>query len=115
MNNVFRKEIKKMQIKKSLFTLASSTLLLAGCMRGPNSGRMGGWDPMMGYWYYGGVMWLIFLIALGVGVYFILRTVKLKGPDNSPAETPLDILKKRYAKGEINKEEYEQKKKDLES
>jgi putative membrane protein len=113
MNDILQ-EGEKVQIKKLLFTLVSSTLLLAGCMRGPYFGRMGGWDHLMGYWYYGGFMWLILLIALGVAVYFILRTGKLKGPDSSPAETPLDILKKRYAKGEINKDEYEQKKKDLE-
>jgi putative membrane protein len=29
-------------------------------------------------------------------------------------ETPLEILKKRYAKGEIAREEYERMKKDLE-
>jgi putative membrane protein len=30
-------------------------------------------------------------------------------------ESPLDILKRRYAKGEISKDEYEQIKRDLES
>jgi putative membrane protein len=33
----------------------------------------------------------------------------------TPSETPLEILKRRYAKGEISKEEYDGIKKDLES
>jgi len=51
----------------------------------------------------------------GVGIYFLLRVSKSKGSDSSIIETPLDILKKRYAKGEIDKEEFDRRKKDLES
>jgi putative membrane protein len=32
----------------------------------------------------------------------------------TPRETSIDILKRRYARGEISKEEFEQMKKDLE-
>lgn len=33
--------------------------------------------------------------------------------EGGQAETPLDVLKKRYARGEITKEEFEQIKKDI--
>jgi putative membrane protein len=36
-------------------------------------------------------------------------------PHEMPRETPLEILKKRYARGEISRGEYEQMRKDLES
>jgi putative membrane protein len=45
--------------------------------------------------------------------------VRLLGRDSSrgaagpPAETALDVLKKRYARGEIGKQEFEEKKRDL--
>jgi len=84
------------------------------CAQGPNS-PMGNWDHMMGYGYGGGFMWLIVLILVGVVIYFLLQVSKSKGSDGSIIETPLDILKKRYAKGEIDKEEFDRKKKDLES
>ena len=43
------------------------------------------------------------------------RTSKGSGREAGPAtESALDILKKRYARGEIHKEEYLEKKKDLE-
>ena len=69
----------------------------------------------MGYGYGGGFMWLIVLILVPVGIYFLLRVSKSKGSDGPIIETPLDILKKRYAKGGIDKKEFERKKNDLKS
>ena len=76
---------------------------------------MGNGGHMMGYGYGGGFMWLIVLILVGVGIYFLLQVSKSKGSDGSIIETPSDILKKQYAKGEIDREEFERKKIDLKS
>jgi len=85
-----------------------------------NDGRhMGDWGHMMSFWWGGAFMWVLFLIVIVVVVYFILQTTKPKSYDSSFRETPrqtsIDILKRRYARGEISKEEFEQMKKDLES
>jgi putative membrane protein len=56
-------------------------------------------------------MWLILLILLGVAAYFVFSGKKLIRHGD---ETPLEILKKRYAKGEVSKQEFEKMKKDLE-
>lgn len=88
-------------------------LTFFACEQGPNS-PMGNWGHMMTYGYGGGFMWLIVLVLVGVVIYFLFQVSKLKGTDGSIIETPLDILKKRYAKGEIDKEEFDRKKKDLE-
>ena len=59
-------------------------------------------------------MWIIFFIVVGLLIYFIVQAGKAKGSVPGQNETPLDILKRRYAKGEIVKEEFERMKKDLE-
>jgi putative membrane protein len=75
-----------------------------GPMHGPGSG----W-PMMHYGYGGWFMWLILVIVVAIAIYFIVQTQRR----GSVSETPLEILKKRYAKGEITKEEYNRLKQDL--
>jgi putative membrane protein len=92
--------------------------LLASCAGyrcfGPEDPRE--WGLMMHYGFgYGGMfMWIIFLIVIGMLVYFVVRDQQTKG-QTPTQESPLDILKMRYAKGEVTKEEYERMKKDLES
>lgn len=61
--------------------------------------------------YGGGFMW-IFWILIIIGIFFLFQNM-LKG--NSDKESPLDILKKRYARGEIEEEEFERRRKELES
>ena len=66
----------------------------------------------MHYGYGGGWMWIIFVIIIALLVYFLVQASK-KESEQISTETPLDILKKRYAKGEITKEEFEQMKEDI--
>ncbi len=60
-------------------------------------------------------MW-IFWILLIVVVVVLVKAFSGRSPD-SPAErheTPLEILKARYARGEINEEEFERRRRELE-
>ena len=84
----------------------------------------GGWHMgpgMMGWGYglgwLGTVLMVAFWIAIIVGMVFLIRWLVISigaGPQKAgSADTPLDILKKRYARGEIDREEFLEKKRDL--
>jgi len=61
-------------------------------------------------------MWVILGIAIVVIVYLVFNQNKGSGrSNNSVRESPMEILKRRYAKGEITKEEFERLKRDIES
>ncbi|OGE77806.1 MAG: hypothetical protein A2751_02005 [Candidatus Doudnabacteria bacterium RIFCSPHIGHO2_01_FULL_46_14] len=72
---------------------------------------------MMGFGYYqpfgalGMILsWVVIIAVIALIVRWVARANgKLPGTN-----TALDILKERYAKGEIGKHEFEEKKKDLE-
>lgn len=85
-------------------------------------------DDEMGPWMYDSwmhgwpVMWiwplliivLIILLILNLGKGYSSRNFRgFDAGTHEPPEAALDILKKRYAKGEISKEEFQQMKKDL--
>ncbi len=72
-----------------------------------------GWGRMMGPGFGGMFMWILLLIAVVLIVYSLMRASKGGGFGISPHETPLDVLKKRYAQGEITKERFDEMKKDL--
>jgi putative membrane protein len=76
---------------------------------------MMGWGSGLGW--FGGIIMAIFWIAVIVGIILLIRWViistRTPSHGTSPGESALEILKKRYARGEIDKQEFEEKKKDL--
>ncbi|MEE4112471.1 MAG: SHOCT domain-containing protein [Desulfobacteraceae bacterium] len=91
-------------------------LSLWGCTRSP-MGQTGPYrGHMMDYGYGGIFMWLILLALVVFLIYIFLIQPKKSGDSGGgqPEETPLDILKKRYARGDITKEEFENLKRDIE-
>ena len=83
--------------------------MMYGLYNGYNGWGVG---SMMG-WFGGGIMMIAFWILLIVLIVWLVREISGR---NSKAESKvLDILKERYAKGEIDKKEFEEKKKDLNS
>ncbi|MEK7515325.1 MAG: SHOCT domain-containing protein [Patescibacteria group bacterium] len=73
-----------------------------------------GWGAgsMMG-WFGGGIMMIVFWVLFIALIVWIVR--EFSGRNSTSSSRALDILKERYAKGEISKEEFESKKKDIAS
>ena len=113
---------------------------LSGCNPSTENDSVGGgWMSMMGGWsspvgfnqqsnysmmgygfpFLGGFGWIIMVLFWGLVIWGIIAVIK-GGIGNSQTyrndvreKSALDILKDRYAKGEIKKEEFEEKKRDL--
>jgi len=70
----------------------------------------GGYGWGMGF---GGLFMVVFWALVILVIVHLVRTGMRSGKDREQKETPLDILKKRCARGEITKEEFEKIKDDL--
>jgi putative membrane protein len=57
------------------------------------------------------VLWWVLPVIAIVALVTLLGRADRRGPD----KTALDILKERYARGEIDQAEFEQKRRDLEA
>ncbi len=87
-----------------------------GMMGGYGGYGMHGFGPQFGYGFnsLGGILSLVFwaLIIAGV-VLLVIWLVRSSGGATSLANPAMDILKARYAKGEITKEQFDAMKRDL--
>ena len=70
----------------------------------------------MGYYYpfhwFGMIIWFILLVLIIAGIILIIRSF-MGSTKTGDQKRAIDILKERYAKGEISKDEYLEKKKDI--
>ncbi|KYO64364.1 hypothetical protein ATZ99_21240 [Thermovenabulum gondwanense] len=76
-----------------------------------------------GWGYYNGgiimyfmmFLWVLFWAAVIYVIYKFIKSISINGANKriNLTETPMEILKKRYAAGEITKEEYEKIKEEL--
>lgn len=78
-----------------------------------------GWSmhPMWGLWEIWGVGMMLFMFLFWalviVGIVAAIRWVIRQGRP-AGADTALEILRERYARGEINRDEFEARRRDLE-
>lgn len=69
-----------------------------------------GWSHMI----FGPLIMVLFWVALIVAIIFAVRWISGRRSDSSDTQkTPIEILRERYARGEIDKEEFEERKRIL--
>ena len=76
-------------------------------------GHMEGWGWMSGFgWIFMILFWALIVLGVAALAKWLFSTVRSA---NSADRRPLDILKERYARSEITRDQYEQMRRDLES
>lgn len=108
-------------VARALVALVSG-LLVALLLLSSGVGAQPPLQPPMGPFGPGGspwggrtaIDWITVLALIAAAVFFILWLVeRRKGSAPGASATPLEVLKGRYARGEINRQEFEEKRRDL--
>ena len=76
-----------------------------------NMGWYGGWGMGFG-WIFMILFWGVVILGIAALAKWLMGISS--GGSVPPGKSALELLKERYARGEIGKEEFEQKRRDLE-
>jgi len=94
--------------------LSADTALAQHGEWGMGPGMMGHW---WGFGWHGGIFMIVFWVVVLLFLVLLIKwLVQSGGRDKTTgdnADHALEILRERYARGEIEKEEFDAKKKDL--
>ena len=105
----------------SLMTSGFAVLLTPSVVLAQTQTDYHGPHMMGGNWFMGPIMMIVFLAVVIIVVMLIVRWMTGSNHGHSqvhaapPAKTAMDILKERFARGEIDKEEFEEPRRILES
>ena len=93
------------------FTVVSSTAAFAQTGGGFGQHMWNGGSWM----FFGPLIWILVIAAIVMGVMYLVRSQGGSGtPMIGSSKTPRDILDERFARGEIDEEEYSERKRVLE-
>lgn len=65
------------------------------------------------HFFGGGWMMFLWWFLIIILIIFMVRFLWNSGQNKQSKETPMEILKRRYANGEIDEEEYNKRKREL--
>lgn len=94
-------KIKALAVIATLFIPAVLMAQWAGgCPWGPGFGR---------HWGFGGgfITWITLILIIGIGAFLFTKYIKNNTVSIGKNNDPISILKARYARGEITKEDFE--------
>jgi putative membrane protein len=84
---------------------------------GPYGGMGYGWGPGGWMMLFGGLVWILVLLAAVAAIVWLVRAPWHAGhgvpPRPEKTSSGLEILEERYARGELERDEFLQKKRDL--
>lgn len=79
----------------------------------PGAGPWGMHDGWFGWWPMGGLLWLVVVALLIVGLFAVVRRAPGQRNGSSDNSGALKVLDERYARGEIDRDEYLQRRKEI--
>lgn len=95
------------------FLIAATTVALPTLARADADDRWYGHEMMSGGWFMGPVMILVVLVLLVAAIVIGLRLAGVSGSATPASRSALEILEERYARGEIDEAEFEERKRTL--